>query len=291
LKRTPNKRARRHFLNELKTARAQAQKNGEDFTDLLIAFEHLGAYLALADDGAEAEKAKGLGDYEAALAELAQNSSLGGDSLAKGSRRWHSTFERLFSLVKNARNSALHEGAKARHLTEHAIELALVFEEALRQMPEEPETVGYLMVRSPVVAEVWQPISFVRQAMLTNDFSFLPIFIDKCWNLLSDHFVAYYLHKAGSGAGRRELMARNVQKAVEDCPECPLQRALMIQETAPISDLLRLSPTGAGVIGPDQGLSAPVLVLASEPATQSSHGNEVDPYDLLVGIITAFDLL
>src|SRR5690348_13370692 len=104
-KRTPSRRARRHFLNELRIARAQAQKNAEDFTDLLVAFEHLGAYLAVDDDGAAAKNAMGLGDYEGALTELAQHSSLGGDSLEGGSRRWHSTFKGLFSLVKDARNS------------------------------------------------------------------------------------------------------------------------------------------------------------------------------------------
>jgi hypothetical protein len=247
LRRTPNRRARRHFLNELRTARAQAQKNAEDFADLLIAFERLGAYVAVDDDGGAARNLMGLGDYEGALCELAQHSSLGGDSLEEGSRRWHSTFKRLFCLVKDARNSALHEGAKARHLTEHAIELSLVLEEAMRRMHEELEAVSDLMVRSPVIAEVWQPISFVRQVMLTNSFSFLPIFIDDAWKLLSDHFVAHYLHKANSNAQRRVLMAKNVQKAIEECPEMPLPKALTISDTASISELLKLRPAGEPV--------------------------------------------
>jgi hypothetical protein len=177
-KRNPTQTVRKYFLDELRTARAQAQKNTEDFAGLFIAFERLGAYLAVDDDGAIArEKPGGLGEYELALGKLAQYSVLGDGSIEDGSRRWHSSFETLFGLVKDARNSALHEGAKARHLTEHAIELAHVFEEALRRMPDELTTVGDLMVRSVVFADTWQPISFVRQAMLTNSFSYLPLFI------------------------------------------------------------------------------------------------------------------
>ncbi len=148
------------------------------------------------------------------------------------------------------------------------------------------------MVRSPVIAEVWQPISFVRQAMLTNSFSFLPVFIDGTWKLLSDHFVAYYLHKAASKTQRRALMAKSVQKAIAECQEMPLAKALSILDTASISELLKLSPLGeSGVFRADGGLSAPVLVFDSERVARREAGETVNPHDLLVGIITAFDLL
>ena len=40
-------------------------------------------------------------------------------------------FSRLYDLVQDARNDALHQGAFARHLTTHAIDLALILEDAL----------------------------------------------------------------------------------------------------------------------------------------------------------------
>ena len=200
--------------------------------------------------------------------------------------------EQSLSLVKDARNSALHEGAKARHLTEHAIRLALVLEEALRRMPDELATVADLMVRSPVIADVWQPMSFARQAMLTNSFSFLPVLIGATWKLLSDHFVAHYLHKAVSNNQRRELLGKCVQKGIEESPEMPLATALTILDTSSISDLLKLSPIDErGVHRPDGALSAPILVLDSERLCRMEAGQEGDPRELLVGIITAFDLL
>lgn len=263
IKRVPTHQARRHFLGELRSARAQAQKNAEDFSDLLFAIERLGAFVSVDSGGDAARGLKGLGDYELALGELAQFSSLGGHPLEERSRRWHSTFDTLFNIVREARNSALHEGAKARHLAEHAIELTLILEEALRRMPEELRTVGDLMVRSPVVAEEWQPVSFVRQAMLTNSFSFLPIFLDGTWKLLSDHFVAYYLNKAPSNNQRRISMPKGVGVAISETSEMPLPSALMIIDTASIGELLRLKPPGETGTARGGGLSAPVLVLDS----------------------------
>ena len=73
--------------------------------------------------------------------------------------------------LKDGRNDALHQGACARHLANHAVQLALVLEDAL--MPSEPK-VSDFMVRDAICAAHWQPISFVRQQMLANSFSYLP---------------------------------------------------------------------------------------------------------------------
>ena len=287
-KRTPNQKVRMYFLDEVRTARAQAQKNSEDFASLLISFERLGAYLAIDDDGAIARKNPGgLGEYEFALGQLAQYSVLGDGSIEDGSRRWHSSFETLFGLVKDARNSALHEGAKARHLTEHAIELAHLFEEALRRMPDELTSVGDLMVRSVLIAEEWQPISFVRQAMLTNSFSYLPLFIDGQWKLFSDNFVARYLQKATSKAHRRALMAKTIEKAVKESQGLPLPIALTVKDTDPITKLFDHTSEDEKAIL-DAGM---VLVLDSGRLVQNEQPDECRSRELLVGVITAFDLI
>ena len=59
------------------------------------------------------------------------------------------------------------------------------------------EHVGDYCVRSPVCAEPWQPLSLVRQQMLSSSFSFLPIRIDlgegKKWYVVSDLELARVL--------------------------------------------------------------------------------------------------
>jgi hypothetical protein len=91
-------------------------------------------------------------------------------------------------MVQAARNEALHQGASARHLTQHCIELALVLEDAL---VNDATIVADYMVKAPLCAYSWQPLSFVRQQMLANSFSHLPIRdADGKWYLLSDAAVA-----------------------------------------------------------------------------------------------------
>lgn len=285
MKWTPDRNARLFFLNELRAARTEAQKNAEDFAGLLFAFERLGVFLAVEDDGTSAADLHGLGSYSHVLTDLASFSTLGGRRLEAGTRRWHSPFECLFRLVADARNSALHEGAKARHLTEHAIELALIFEEALAQMAPPLRTVGDLMVRSPVIAQPWQPVSFVRQAMLTNSFSYVPVFIGEEWKLISDHAVAQFLGGAGTAGERRVRMAMSISKAEGEFLEMRLPTALTVAETSAASDLFGLS-SEEDANGRLPVLSAPVLVLA-----ESVEGDGRSDEHRLVGLITAFDLL
>ena len=51
-------------------------------------------------------------------------------------------------------------------------------------------SIGDYMVRSPVCAHSWQPISFIRQTMLENSFSHLPFRMDASWYLISDIDIA-----------------------------------------------------------------------------------------------------
>ena len=72
--------------------------------------------------------------------------------------------------MKDGRNDALHQGAFARHLTKHAIELAIVLEDVLSN--DLDPVVTDFMLRNPVCGEPWQPIAFLRQQMLANSYSF-----------------------------------------------------------------------------------------------------------------------
>ena len=85
----------------------------------------------------------------------------------------------------------MHQGAFARHLTVHAIELAIVLEDALTQLKN--PMVSNFMVRNPVCAEMWQPVGLIRQQMLVNSYSYLPVLRENHWYLISDADIAMYL--------------------------------------------------------------------------------------------------
>ena len=54
------------------------------------------------------------------------------------------------------------------------------------------QRIGDYMVRNPVCAHEWQPISFIRQIMLENSFSHIPFYREeqKEWHVISDLDVA-----------------------------------------------------------------------------------------------------
>jgi len=256
--------ARAHFLEDLRQARLAAQKDAEAFDGLLFAFERLGCYLL--------GRAATLGPYREPLLALASRSGLGGvlpDRLAA----WHSDKAVLYTLVNQARNDALHQGAGARHLTEHAIELALLFEDAIMNGDGATVKLGDIMVRSPATAEPWQPISFIRQVMLTNSFSTLPVRMPDGWWVVSDARVAAYL-RATSPAGRNVRLGATLEEARRDGLQ--LTEAHMCSRD---DDIAELANWFAG--HPEH-----LVVLVCDGKSGDS-----PPSRLLLGIVTAFDIL
>ena len=145
------------------------------FLRVLFAVERLGSFLS--------KEIGTLNSYLPVLQDLACDSPLA-SALPKVYPGLHLPFYRLYQLVMQARNDALHQGAYARHLTRHAIELSIVLEDALM---DNLGTVAEFMVRDPLCCSLWQPLSFIRQQMLANDFSFLPVQIKNGeWRLLAD---------------------------------------------------------------------------------------------------------
>src|SRR5690606_5958384 len=140
------------------------------------------------------EEQSNLGKYgECILEFLEKNEACTTESVASG---MHSDTRTLYRIVQQGRNSALHEGAFARQLTTHAIELAIVIESALTYSMSH---IGDYAVHHPVCAAAWHPVSFVRQTMLANSFSFLPINTGddttRHWKLISDAAIARYLRE------------------------------------------------------------------------------------------------
>jgi hypothetical protein len=236
----------------LREARAAALRDSEAFSEVLFAVERLGS-LSTGTTGS-------LRDYRQALHVLARRSPLS-EEVAKVRADLHTPFIRLYSIVQAARNEALHQGASARHLTQHCIELALVLEDAL---VNDATIVADYMVKAPVCAYFWQPLSFVRQQMLANSFSHLPIREDSDWYLLSDAAVALVLRGAQGVNERNRRLAASVAIA-KRIYGLHLIQARTVRPTTLVIEVL------------SGGTESPALV--------------TDESGELLGIVTAFDLL
>jgi hypothetical protein len=247
-----------YFRDQFRLARATAFRDAEAFHAAILCLERLGLVLT--------GKPLGLSRFQAMIENLAYQSPLA-SFVPKVHQHWHIPFSELYEHVREARNEAVHEGAVARHLTEHALKLLLVLEDAIMS---KKNAIRDFMVRDPVTAFAWQPISFVREQMLTNGFSFIPIHLSHVsrahWGLVSEYAVARYLRHFGDDQERRRRLAKTVDQAIES-QELEIVEAEVCSPTDSIQNVLpRLR-------------NVPILVI--EP----SHPDE------LVGIVTAFDFM
>ena len=244
-----------YFRDQLREARATAFRDAEAFHEILYTVERIGSLLA--------RKGLGLGRFKPIIERIADRSPLAKE-VPPEHRDWHVPFSELFEVVRVARNDALHQGAFARNLTSHAVQLSLILEDALMSSAT---NVGDYMVREPVCAFPWQPISFVRQQMLANSFSYLPVRFANDrgseWLLISDGSVARYLRAPEE---RNKRLFKTLDEAV-DANELQLEEVSTCYSDTRIDDVL---PLFGG---------RPLLVCHRE-----------DPAWLL-GILTAFDLL
>lgn len=242
------------FADQLRDARENALRDSEAFHGIIHVVERLGSFRkgAIGD----------LWKYKNDLQELADQSALAikVPALQPGA---HVAFDRLYDLVRYARNDAIHQGAVARRLTGQAIQLSLILEDALRRSLDNP-TVGDYMVRNVVCAEDWQPISYIRQQMLENSFSFLPVEIAKQWYLVSDLEVANFL--GANGEQRNKRLAESLNKA----SGMKFKPARLCTPNTPLSDALKMF----------DGDQSPLVVCLD--------GSE---HRLISGILAPFDLL
>ena len=248
------------FLGQFREARLTALHDAEAFQAILLVIERLGLTITKG----QVKRTPGLGAYKDAINELANLSTLSKD-IPLRHPVWHSTFAELYESVKRGRNDALHQGAYARHLTNHTIQLALILEDAL--MSQLGKVTEY-MVREPICAFMWYPVSFARQQMLANSFSHLPILRDidsqQVWHLISDYQIVKYLSLAESNTQRRKFLEKTIEEALSSGLPEP-EKAVCIQASSEIRDI---NSTFEG---------KPLLVV-----DENSH---------LIGILTSFDLL
>jgi predicted transcriptional regulator len=236
------------ILERLRDARALILRDAEAFQRATLTLEHI-AQIAGANVGLS------LGRCKDAILSILE------------SRDEFDNAEKLFQTVLNARNMAVHDGAWVRHVNTRLVDLFLVLEAAiLSQM----ETVGDIMVRTPVIAEPWHRVGHARKAMLSQSFSALPILSgaerQKEWKLLTDEAIVAITRSEGDGV-RKKRLSLTISEAVEQA-DLQLQTASICSPEESVSNLLRNNPTW------------PVLVI-------EQIGNE----KRLVGLLTPFDLL
>ncbi len=113
-----------HFRDQFRAARASCFQDAEGFQEILFVVERLGFILTNEPD------ALTLARYKPEVQKLSAISGLAAE-IPKRWRHLHTPMCELYDIVRIARNDALHQGAFARHLTTHAVELALILEDAL----------------------------------------------------------------------------------------------------------------------------------------------------------------
>ena len=264
--------AARDFRLQLQQARENALKDAEAWDGIIHVVERLGSFLL----GSVGD----LGKYQFSLENVAQHSPLATDIPAQW-RNVHTPFDLLYSIVTDARNDALHIGATARHLTTHAIELGLILEDALRsyEMDNKNKHVSDYMVRDPVCAHLWQPVSFIRQQMLTNSFSYLPVqAATGQWCLVSDLQVAKYLQHSTNSETQSDMAtsAKAANKERKRRLATSLEKATAI---TPLEAKRVLANTEINSAMLEGFNGKPILVFRDDDKKE------------LVGILTAFDLL
>lgn len=178
--------ARIALRDRLRAARYAALADAEGFHEICYAIEALGLQL----HGAEAT----LAGYWKGLRELSAHSALFG-SLPRQHPEFFTQFDALYETLRRARNDAMHIGSYARHATGSAVELCIGLEDALMNSANSKLTVADYMVKSPISLELWQPVAYARQIMLAQSFSFLPVFQNKKWRLVSEMAIVGYLHQ------------------------------------------------------------------------------------------------
>lgn len=169
-----------YFRNEFREARTAALKDAEGYQQILFVLERFGAYLLeLEYTGRFWLKIKRpkrrvdpvLAKFQRHVITLVERYH---PSQGKLPDDYHTAFDSLYDMVRRSRNDALHQGAVARNLTSHSVQLSLMLEDALMSASKSKK-IGDYMVRNPVCASEWQPVSFVRQMMLENSFSYIPV--------------------------------------------------------------------------------------------------------------------
>jgi hypothetical protein len=134
---------RLYFRDQLREARAIALQDAEAFDAIIHVIERVGVFLK----GVKSRPGN-LDAYKPLIKREAKRSPLA-EGILPDYRELHVEYSELYELVREGRNKAMHEGAFARHLADHAIELSIILEHALMT---NFKRVDQFMVRNPICA-------------------------------------------------------------------------------------------------------------------------------------------
>ena len=163
-----------YYRNSLRNARTLTADSPADYQEILFALERLGSYLT--------EKEGTLKEFESCVKRLVkQHHPLRGFPLrGYPLPDYHISFGRLYDIVLQGRNSALHQGAVVRNLPSRCARLSIILEDTMvnivRKEKGQSVQVKDYMVDTPVTTQLWHPVSFIRQIMLESSFTYIPYF-------------------------------------------------------------------------------------------------------------------
>ena len=189
-----NPQAIKGFKHQLRDARGRAQRVAEEYRAVVRVIEAFGRYLH-GPGGSPA-----MGGFEDDIKKWYPGGTTAWERRVDGGPSTKTLYQR----VREMRNAEVHEGAAARTLTAQAVELALRLEDAMREKSD-AMTVADYMVTSPVVAEQWQSVSWVRREMLAGGFSAVPLRYKKQWWLITDTALVQYLYKCACNTASDRL--------------------------------------------------------------------------------------
>jgi hypothetical protein len=201
-----------------------------------------------------------LNRYGPKLLALAKESALYEAAQTDRSGR-HTSPERLFQLLRTARNQAMHQGAYARLVARHAVDFCLLLEDAL---VNGSDVIDDFIVRDPITAEVWQPLGLVRNTMLQNSFSWLPIRASGEWGLIGDGAIARILRGVENNAERQTRVTWTVEHAMQ-CGYLVTEEAVVVSPNTPLKRIFERDSWRVALV--------------------------VDEQKRLIGLATPFDLL
>ena len=251
-----NKQKATYFRNRFRAARTAVEKDDKDCMEIIHVLEDFGQVLT--------GKMQEIERYADRIKKFVHDRS----SDDKVDSNYHIDFDRLYTVVRQGRNRAAHEGARSRYFAPRVIELSLMMEDALMSGADADKLKDY-MVANPVVAQTWMPLSAIRKMMLTNSFTHIPYFKDGKWYVVSDANIVCYLRPCGRY--KKSRMGHTLNKALSNgmssCEPLAVCPDDLVKDT--------LNKLNKGCIP----LSLPILV------RHSKHNEH------LLGILTASDLM
>ena len=218
------------FRDQFRDARYYALEDAEGYQKILFVLERLGSYLF---------KLRGdLGKYKPCICQLVTCHHPNGGRPLEGYSHYFMDFDTLYEMVREGRNDAQHQGAVARILTSHSVQLSIILEDALSNVeaPEKGPKIKDYMVRNPVCASLWQPIGFIRQIMLENSFSYLPFQCGDTWYVVSDCDIARYL--AGCESQKRPKKLSKTLECVKKSGYITLMKKAVVPPDTTVSEAL-----------------------------------------------------